>query len=834
MNKTAIRSIISIILIELLCGCGGTISEASPTQETGTMSSSIEDIIIFNADLLRLSTGECTRLYWKIIDGFGARIDGEEVPMSGERKICPAETTQYHLTVDMGTHSEVREVEIIIAGESDNPTASSASGVALPAYTAEKWIATGGPPGGLGYDIRMRPDNPDIMFVTDAHAGIHKSTDGGLTWVPSNSGITRAANNDVPIFCVTIDPHNYDVVWAGTQLIGRVYRSGDNGDSWVEKDNGITQQGRSLRGITIDPNHANIIYAASEVDAVTWAIEMQLPDVGGYGGEVYKSIDSGENWNRIWAGDNIARYVWVDPRNSNRVYVTTGIFDRTPANATPQDRGGVGILRSDDGGESWTVLNQANGLSGLIIPSLFMHPENPDILIASVSNYGIGGVFITYNGGDSWNRAEEGPVSSDAVEISTSNPDIWYSATEGQISRSDDAGQTWQTYTLATSDRTAGMPIDLQVDPRDPYRIFDNNYGGGNFLSQDGGQTWVDASSGYTGATIAGMLVLPGNDQSLIAGANTSGFLSNDGGKTWSGTGLPAVTNLTALPNDIIVSDSGGNIWHSQDQGMNWERTIVVNLQDEMNAGRMNNDIASMRAFAVAPSDPNSMYVGFHDAICIDGIAPSCLEPMPNMYRSQDGGYTWQEITGAAFERKSVLSLAIHPDNSQDIYAATVLGLFHSNNGGDTWTMVDSFDLATRQVQITGSDNSMAILDLWVVTDVVFDPFDSQTIYAATQHGGVWRSNDGGKSWTQSSGGMDPNEIVARLLPDPNNSKVVYAATILSGVYVTLNGGEYWQQINNGLTPHRIVNLALSQDSSTLYAGSGARGVWRLSTQILP
>ena len=43
------------------------------------------------------------------------------------------------------------------------------------------WVRTGGPSGGLGYDIKVRPDNPDIMFVTDALAGVHKSTDGGRT-----------------------------------------------------------------------------------------------------------------------------------------------------------------------------------------------------------------------------------------------------------------------------------------------------------------------------------------------------------------------------------------------------------------------------------------------------------------------------------------------------------------------------------------------------------------------------------------------------------------------------------------------------------------------------
>ncbi len=62
----------------------------------------------------------------------------------------------------------------------------SSSGLAQssdPAYMQEPWVQLGGPPGGLGYDIRMQPDNPDIMYVTDAGGGVFKSTDGGQNWV---------------------------------------------------------------------------------------------------------------------------------------------------------------------------------------------------------------------------------------------------------------------------------------------------------------------------------------------------------------------------------------------------------------------------------------------------------------------------------------------------------------------------------------------------------------------------------------------------------------------------------------------------------------------------
>ncbi len=535
-----------------------------------------------------------------------------------------------------------------------------------PAYMNDTWVRLGGPPGGLGYDIRMRPDNPDVMFVTDAHAGVHKSVDGGATWFATNSGISTEIGSDVPIFSLTIDPHNYDIVWAGTQISGHVYRSTDNGANWERRDNGIIRDGRAVRGITIDPIDPNVLYVGVEVDVFAWGAEQGIPDPHGVHGEVYKSTDGGANWTRIWEGENLARYVWIDPHNTNRLYVSTGIFDREAANSSPEngDLGGVGILRSDDGGQTWTVLNEANGLGGLIIPSLYMHPENPDTLIAAVDNWEVGGVYVTYDGGDSWVHSGEAGHAH-VVEIAFSNPDIWYAAGEGTIWRSDNAGQNWQSWPLATPHRNAGMPIDLQVDPRDPYRIFDNNYGGGNFMSTDGGQTWVDASVGYTGAAIGGLTVAPGDGRTVFAGANTGAFRSTDAGINWVGMGMGTSGRFVyQSETNMISGDASGTIFHSTDGGINWVGTQVIDLLAEFHAGRVRNDVFFMRALATSPSDPNIVYTAFSDGACVSGLIDACLNPTPSPFRSFDGGYTWESISGAPFSGAGVLRFAVHPENS--------------------------------------------------------------------------------------------------------------------------------------------------------------------------
>ncbi|MBT8197103.1 MAG: hypothetical protein KJO84_01250, partial [Acidimicrobiia bacterium] len=66
-----------------------------------------------------------------------------------------------------------------------------------------EWTRTGGPIGGLGYDVRMRPDDPDTMLVTDAGTGMFMSTDAGSTWFPVNDGITTRTGptgDAIPVF----------------------------------------------------------------------------------------------------------------------------------------------------------------------------------------------------------------------------------------------------------------------------------------------------------------------------------------------------------------------------------------------------------------------------------------------------------------------------------------------------------------------------------------------------------------------------------------------------------------------------------------------------------
>lgn len=352
-------------------------------------------------------------------------------------------------------------------------------------------------------------------------------------------------------------------------------------------------------------------------------------------GVVYRTVDGGENWAVIWRGDNLGRYIWSDPRNSNVIYVSTGIFDREARNSDPARDfpGGVGIIKSIDGGRTWQVLNAANGLQSLYVGSLFMHPQNPDILLAGAGTYPYSkgsGAYLSTDAGRGWVRTTGVVPTGEpamghamtSVEFALSDPRIAYVASENGFWRSEDGGRTWKAMSGGRSMDTygppgtpMGKPIDLQVDPRNPDRVFINNYSGGNFLTEDGGHTWTVASKGYTGAQVWRMAVDPRDAQRIYAIGISGVFRSDDGGERWEGLHyfLPQENptwNALALdpgnPNRVLLSEHlFGRLYRSNDGGKNWEQ-VYRHSADCTGVHTCN----GFRALAFAPSNPRILYAG--------------------------------------------------------------------------------------------------------------------------------------------------------------------------------------------------------------------------------
>ena len=704
----------------------------------------------------------------------------------------------------------------------------------IQARQSSAWVRTGGPSGGLGYDIKVRPDNPDIMFVTDALAGVHKSTDGGQTWVSINQGIDARlgpSRDQIPAFSVTIDPNNPDVIWVGMQGVRGVYRSTNGGATWEKRTNGIVEDlGVTVRGITVQPGNSNTVYIAGEISSFQWAggprrgREFDLVK-----GVVYKSIDAGQSWRAVWRGDNLARYVILDPTNPDTVYVSTGIFDREAANSRFEfnEPGGVGILKSTDGGASWTILN--NGLRNSYVGTLFMQPGNPRMLVAGTGNISYrdgGGIYLTTDGGDSWRYMGGRLITS--VEYSTQDPNLAYATGHGEFFRSSDGGQSWRAFlnrggaSWGPAGINTGFPIDVQADPRNPLRLFVNNYGGGNFLTADGGASWDLASTGYTGASMTDVAVSRQNPAVVYANSTGGPFRSRDGGQTWFGINpvdLRPVNvggRIAVDPDDhnhiVMSSAHQGFTYESLDGGDRWR--LVTDYDEELRARFPGIGFQQgMQAIVYAPSWRLRVYAGFGFQECVLHLQSCDAETIVGVLTSEDGGRTWTRRTGTGFDTTSVPAIAVHPRNQNVAWVGTLgKGVFKTTDGGLGWTEV-STGLADRNIE------SLAV-----------DPTRPDVLYAGTASRGVFKSSDGGATWAPSTFGMNDKEEIKALVVNPTRPDLVYAGSYLSGIYISTNAGSSWTLSNNGLRNRSIRALTISADGNVVYAGTHGEGVYRLGT----
>jgi photosystem II stability/assembly factor-like uncharacterized protein len=717
------------------------------------------------------------------------------------------------------TDSQVQIDDVEIWGPAQLPTPTMSSGI--------QWVRTGGPLGGLGYDVRMHPDNPDVMFVTDAFAGVFKSTDGGETWFPSNNGITTrsgASGDAIPIFSLTLDPNDPNIVWVGTQNVRGIFKSLDGGQTWEEKTNGIHDyEGITFRGFSIDPHSSDIVYAAGELSSWLWARglgESTGREFDKTMGVVYKTTDGGENWTQIWRGDNLARYIWINPQDSDVLYLSTGIFDREAANSDDETDtpGGVGVLKSTDGGQTWEQIN--NGITNLYVGTLFMHPENPEVLLAGSSNnayYDGGGVFLTTNGGASWEKVLNDGVQS--VEISTSNPMIAYAGNPGFIYRSADGGRTWQT--IQSEEEMgwgppgveAGFPIDFQVDPRDPQRIFANNYGGGNFMSEDGGVTWMEASRGYTGAQVRAIDVSPEAPARVFAVARSGIFSSYDGGEHWIGLNNEQAFGLewNALAIDpdnsqhiLAANNWFGGIYESWDEGQSWEHTDIPRV-----------DMQGWRKIAFAPSDAGIVYAASGAFFSAGSFDPNI--PASGIAISRDGGSSWEYANDSLTENTHIADLTIHPIDPQVVYAASPKsGLFKTSDGGGNWVRLEGLPEHGRPRSIT------------------IHPSQPEILFTGMGLGGLYRSNDSGNSWEPITVGLPPEASIKSIIFNPTDHNQMFLADSFSGVYRSNDGGQTWFAINGGLRTRAVNSLAISSDGLHLFAGTQGEGVFRLDLDGVP
>jgi photosystem II stability/assembly factor-like uncharacterized protein len=388
-----------------------------------------------------------------------------------------------------------------------------------------------------------------------------------------------------------------------------------------------------------------------------------------------------------------------------------------------------------------------------------------------------------------------GPEGGDARSFAYDPSDpshIYMGTTMSWIYQSTDGGASWKR--LARLGKIDDLVVDnIVIDSSDPKTIYAGVWRldrteGGVYISHDGGATWA-ASSDMDGKSVRALSQAPSDPKILVAGAISGVYRSSDSGAHWTqispvGNGeIHKVESIAIDPADpkTIYAGTWHLPWKTTDGGATWHN-IKQGLIDD-------SDVFSI---IIDPTRPSVIY------------ASACS----GIYLSNTSGELFRKVQGIPSTARRTRVLMQDPTNRQVVYAGTTEGLYKTLDGGATWT------------RMTGPDV--------IINDVYVDPRNNKHVMLATDRSGVLTSQDASSSFQATNRGFYQRQVTA-LLTDAKHPETMYAGVVndksYGGVFVTEDNGKTWLQRSNGLDGRDVFSLAQGDDG-TIFAGT-SHGIFR-------
>lgn len=442
-----------------------------------------------------------------------------------------------------------------------------------------------------------------------------------------------------------------------------------------------------------------------------------------------KSTDKGKTWSDISRG-----------LVAGRQQTPAAILDFAVNPRNPQELVAIGnanwhamFYKSKDGGASW----EANGTLKYDRDANPTLPDDPP--------NGIGGHTVLKN-----------------VAINPGNPDELFMCGNWRNAWSGDGGRTWEE-----RDRGADMSCihDIQFHKGKTYVSAMDE---GSLVSEDNGKHWK--------------ALWPARYKEDFSGHNwrIRVLPLDNGGDRIIGTNSPW---LTQYPSCVVISDDGGRTYRAAATGLP-DYTVTANTM----WGR-----GYPRALAVDPNHPNVLYLG------IDGD-PTPGKPGGGIFKSEDAGLTWKQLPNQPGSRRMFYGLAVDPTNSQRLFWGAAGGVWRSEDGGASWKKVHT-DGCTFNLMINARGD----------------------VYAGGQN--LWRSTDHGATWKPLTNFTDERLSVVGIAGDPRNpdvlwiSRTIWNFDIAGGIYKSTDGGATWTEITGDIPHPGVLILRYNPDTRELWAG---------------
>lgn len=680
--------------------------------------------------------------------------------------------------------------------------------------------------GGRSAAVTGVPNQPNLFYFGASGGGIWKTRNGGRAWENISDGFFGGSIGSIAV--ANSDP-NVMYVGGGEKTVRGnvssgygVWKTVNAGKTW--KSMGLPNS-RHIPRIAIHPNDYNTVYAG-----VLGNIYKPTEDRG-----LYKSTDGGKTWNKILFANNQSGVVdlRIDPTNPRIIYASTWRVQRTPYSLSSGGEGSA-LWKSTDEGETWNEISLNKGFptDTLGIIGVAVSPINNQRVWAMVENKDKGGLYRSEDGGETWSivnserKLRQRAWYYTRVYADTKDVNKVY-VLNVRYHKSVDGGKTFSTYNAPHGDHH-----DLWIAPENPDRMIIGDDGGAQ-VTYDGGETWSTYQNQPTSqfyrvttdnAFPYRIYVAQQDNSTIRIPHRTNGWsISEDDWESTAG-GESAHIAIDPDDNDIVYGGSYDGFLTRVNHKTNTVRAINVWPDNPMGHGAEGMKYRFQWNFPIIFSKHNSdrlytfsqhVHVTENEGQSWKIISPDLTRNDPEKLKSSGGPIT-QDNTSVEYyctifaAQESSLKEGLLWVGSDD-------GLVHvSRDGGQNWENV----------------TPKGMPEWMMINSIEPSNFDEGTCYLAgtryklgdfTPY--LYKTTDYGKTWKKITNGI-PNEHFTRVLrEDPKKKGLLYAGTE-TGMYVSFNDGTNWQslQLNLPIVP---ITDATIKDNNLIVATQG-RSLWIL------
>jgi len=679
--------------------------------------------------------------------------------------------------------------------------------------------------GGRVTTVTGVPSQPRTFYMGVASGGLFRTTDGGTTWTPVSDGKIPVAS----MGSIAVADSDPNVVYVGTGSDGvrsnvstgrGVYRTNDAGATWQFV--GLYNAGQ-IGAVRIHPTNPNIAWVAAYGDAFKRNAERG----------VFKTEDGGKSWRKVlYINDGVgAMDVELQPGNPNVVYAWMSRLERKPWTIISGSRDG-GLFKSVDGGNTFKQITA--GLPSELIgkANLAVTNAKPDRIYALIEALPGGGLYRSDDAGQTWTMINsqaaliQRPFYYTTLGADPTNADVLYAGAESFF-KSVDGGKTFTVLRTPHGDNH-----DIWINPKDGNTMIQSNDGGAN-VSFDGGRTWSSQLNQVTGEFYGVWLdnqfpyKLYGaqqDDSTVIITSQANPFARDD----WrSGPGCETGPIIPHPQNPDIVYGSCKGQYSVMNLKTGQEKNYWIGGQSLY--GNPARDLIyrmqRVSPMAVSPHDPDILYYGSQyvhrtrdKGVTWEKISPD-LTAHPDCCQGVSGEPITRDVTGEEFY-STLYAITDSPLERGVIWTGANDGPFYvTRDSGRTWTNVTPKDMETggrvQYIEASPHRKGAAYYAAYRYLLGDYRPY----IYATDDYGKTW------KRLTDGSNGIPADTPTRVVREDPDREGLLYAGTEF-GMYISFDNGTRWQSFQLNLPNVPITDIKVH--GKDLVVSTQGRAFWIL------